>query len=61
VADVGDELQRCTSDVKHFTIKHHQDPTRQVIFVDTPGFNADGVWLDDKKILQEILDWLQTS
>jgi GTPase Era involved in 16S rRNA processing len=47
--------------VKPFIIGHYEDPSRRVIFVDTPGFNSDGIWLDDKKILQEILDWLRTS
>jgi hypothetical protein len=61
VATVGNQLGPCTSDVKHFTIEHHEDPTRRVVLVDTPGFNSDGIWLDDKKILQKILDWLQTS
>jgi hypothetical protein len=47
--------------VKDFTIEHHEDPTRRVVLVDTPGFNSDGNWLDDKETLQQILAWLKTS
>jgi len=64
VAEVGHELQPCTTDVEHFTIEHPKDPTRRVVFVDTPGFNSEGTWLEqlnDEKILERILDWLQTS
>jgi GTPase Era involved in 16S rRNA processing len=47
--------------VKPFILEHEEDPARRVVFVDTPGFNSDGAWLDDNKILKQILDWLQTS
>jgi GTPase Era involved in 16S rRNA processing len=61
VAVVGDGPQRCTSDVQPFIFKQNEDPARRVIFIDTPGFNSDTIGLDDKMILKQILDWLQTS
>lgn len=61
VATVGHDLQSCTSTVRPITIPYpsHDDPTRRVIFVDTPGFND--TWVDDTKTLREIVDWLEQS
>jgi len=61
VATVGHDLQSCTSTVRPIPIPYpsHDDPTRRVIFVDTPGFND--TWVDDTKTLREIVDWLEQS
>ena len=54
LAEVGDDLYPCTSTVKHFVIQHHD---REVILVDTPGFNHPAKY--DRDILREIVDWLK--
>ena len=56
MAEVGHDLNPCTSTVKHFTIQHHD---REVVLVDTPGFNhptkADG------DVLKGIVNWLKNE
>ena len=56
LAEVGHDLDPCTSTVKHFVLQRHD---RDVVFVDTPGFNhtskTDGV------ILEEIINGLKSE
>jgi predicted GTPase len=56
LAEVGHDLDPCTSTVKHFVLRHHK---YDVVLVDTPGFNhplkTDGV------ILEEIINWLKSK
>ena len=56
MAEVGYDLDPCTSTVKDFVLQHHKYKY-DVVFVDTPGFNhpskTDGV------VLKEIIDWLK--
>jgi hypothetical protein len=59
VAEVGHGLQSSTSAVEPFIVQHPDDKTRQVVFVDTPGFINS--WKDDADILRLIVDWLNIS
>ena len=56
LAEVGHNLDPCTSEIKPFVLQHHE---YDVVFVDTPGFNhpskTDGV------ILEEIINWLKSK
>ena len=56
MTEVGHDLDPCTSTVKHFTI---QDQEREVVLVDTPGFNHPTK--TDGDVLREIIDWLENK
>jgi len=59
VMTVGHDLQSCTDKMQHTIISHPSDPTRRIIFVDTPGF--DDTFVDDAEILKLIAVWLAHS
>ena len=56
MAEVGHDLDPCTSTVKRYVLQHQG---YDVVFVDTPGFNhpskTDGV------IFEEIIHWLKSG
>jgi hypothetical protein len=56
LAGVGHSLLSTTATVEPITIPYPREPSRQIIFVDTPGF--DNTYLDDSHILKRIADWL---
>lgn len=58
LAKVGNDLNPCTSTVKHFFVKHHE---REVVLVDTPGFNNPTVSGGDGDVLRGIVDWLKNE
>jgi hypothetical protein len=57
--DVGHDLQSCTSKIEHVIIPHPSDPSRRIVFVDTPGF--DDTYVADAEILKHIAVWLAKS
>ncbi|KAH7925383.1 hypothetical protein BV22DRAFT_437890 [Leucogyrophana mollusca] len=56
---VGHDLQSCTSSIQHVIVPYPPDPSRRIVFVDTPGF--DDTYLDDSEILRRIAVWLARS
>ncbi|KAH7925415.1 hypothetical protein BV22DRAFT_441018 [Leucogyrophana mollusca] len=56
---VGHGLESCTAAIQHVIVPYPDDPTRRVVFVDTPGF--DDTYLDDSEILRQIAVWLARS
>jgi hypothetical protein len=58
-AAVGHGLQSCTSMVAPITVPYPADPSRRVVFVDTPGF--DDTFVDDLAILERVATWLERS
>jgi len=59
VALVGDDLESCTSTIQPVIVPYPGDPSRRVIFVDTPGF--DDTYIDDTEILRRIAVWMANS
>jgi hypothetical protein len=59
LAGVGHSLLSATATVEPITIPYPREPSRQIIFVDTPGF--DDTYIDDSRILKLIADWLAKS
>ncbi|KAH7905582.1 hypothetical protein BJ138DRAFT_1138234 [Hygrophoropsis aurantiaca] len=59
VTEVGYDLESCTATMTHAVIPHPRDPTRRVVFVETPGF--DDIYEDDTEILRRIAVWLAHS
>jgi GTPase Era involved in 16S rRNA processing len=59
LAVVGHKLRSCTHEVQAFSIPHPVDSNRNVVFVDTPGFNDTNT--KDADILQAIAEWLETT
>jgi len=59
VASVDHGLQSCTPEIQRFIVPHPGDPSRRIIFVDTPGF--DDTYVDDAEILRRISIWLTRS
>ena len=59
LAQVGYDLDPCTSNVNHFMVKHHKNSMKSVVFVDTPGFNHPSK--PDRDILEEIVHWLKNG
>lgn len=55
---MGHDLLSCTREVTAIRCRH-PDNTRDVVFVDTPGF--DDTLIDDTKILQAIAVWLEQT
>jgi len=56
---VGHGLESCTADIQVIPIPHPNDPTRRIVFVDTPGF--DDTYVSDADILKCIAEWLENS
>jgi hypothetical protein len=56
---VGNALHSCTKNIQHVIVPHPGDPTRRIVFVDTPGF--DDTYIDDAEILKLIAVWLARS
>ncbi|KAG5638660.1 hypothetical protein H0H81_011212 [Sphagnurus paluster] len=56
---VGDELESCTQDVEAVTCPHPDGSGRNVIFVDTPGF--DDTQITDYVVLQRIANWMKET
>ncbi|KAH7908655.1 P-loop containing nucleoside triphosphate hydrolase protein [Hygrophoropsis aurantiaca] len=59
VTTVGHDLKSCTAEIVHAITPYPSDPTRRVVFVDTPGF--DDTYVDDSEILRRIAVWLARS
>jgi len=59
VTTVGHGLNPCTTTIQPVIVPYPGDPTRRIVFVDTPGFND--ISDDDVKILRRIVDWLKIS
>ncbi|KAH7925958.1 P-loop containing nucleoside triphosphate hydrolase protein [Leucogyrophana mollusca] len=58
-ARVGHDLESCTAMLQHIIIPCPGEPTRRIVFVDTPGF--DDTNIDDAEILRRIGVWLAQS
>jgi hypothetical protein len=56
---VGHDLNSCTAEIQAVTIPHPHDPSRRVVFVDTPGF--DDTYVTETEILKRIADWLRNA
>ncbi|KAH7914568.1 P-loop containing nucleoside triphosphate hydrolase protein, partial [Hygrophoropsis aurantiaca] len=56
---VGHDLESCTSNIQHVVVPYPPDPSRRLVFVDTPGF--DDTYVDDTEILRRIAVWLARS
>jgi len=59
VAQVTHGLTSCKSNVGTFTVRHPENPTLSVIFIEWPGF--DQQFLTDREILKRTIEWLKTS
>ncbi|KAH7904231.1 hypothetical protein BJ138DRAFT_963949, partial [Hygrophoropsis aurantiaca] len=59
VAIVGTSSLSCTANVQYFILPYPHDPSRHIVFVDTPGF--DDTYIDDMEILRCIAVWLADS
>ena len=59
MAEVGHELQSCTSTIRHHIVPGRVDHNRRLILVDTPGFGD--TYVDDTEILKQISVWLACS
>ena len=60
VAEVGHGLRSRTTEIQPVIMDPHpNDPSRRLIFVDTPGF--DDTFIDDTEILRRISVWLALS
>ncbi|KAH7925382.1 hypothetical protein BV22DRAFT_1089086 [Leucogyrophana mollusca] len=60
---VGHDLSSCTTKIQPVTCRHPADPSRRIVFVDTPGFdNTSGDdFAGDWNILRRIATWLARS
>jgi GTPase Era involved in 16S rRNA processing len=58
-AIVGHKLRSCTQEVQAFSVPHPIDSNRNVVFIDTPGF--DDTNTKDTDVLQAIAEWLETT
>jgi hypothetical protein len=47
VMDVGHDLQSCTSEIEHAIVPHPNDPSRRIVFIDTPGIDLESPAFDD--------------
>ncbi|KAH7925403.1 hypothetical protein BV22DRAFT_440452 [Leucogyrophana mollusca] len=56
---VGHDLKSCTAEIIHAIVPYPADPSRRVVFVDTPGF--DDTYTPDSEILRRIAVWLARS
>jgi len=59
LASVGNDLESCTSTIQPIIVPYPGDPSRRIIFVDTPGF--DDTYVDDAEILRRIGVWMAHS
>ena len=60
VVEVSHRLHSCTTKIEPVIMDPHpNDPSRRLIFVDTPGF--DDTYIDDTEILRLISVWLALS
>ena len=60
VVEVSHKLRSCTAEIEPVIMDPHpNDPSRRLIFVDTPGF--DDTYIDDAEILRRIAAWLALS
>ncbi|KAG2336074.1 P-loop containing nucleoside triphosphate hydrolase protein [Suillus weaverae] len=59
VTTVGHDLKSCTAQIQHAFCPCPGDPSRRVVFIDTPGF--DDTFIDDSEILRRIAVWLASS
>ncbi|KAH7920365.1 P-loop containing nucleoside triphosphate hydrolase protein [Leucogyrophana mollusca] len=56
---VGQDVKSCTESLQHVIVDYPKDPSRRVVFVDTPGF--DDTYESDFEILRRIAVWLAQS
>ncbi|KAH7925379.1 hypothetical protein BV22DRAFT_1011392 [Leucogyrophana mollusca] len=56
---VGHGLESCTVAMQHAIFPYPYNPSRRIVFVDTPGF--DDTYQDDAEILRRIAVWLARS
>ena len=60
VVKAGHRLQSCTAEIQPVIMDPHpNDPSRRLVFVDTPGF--DDTYVDDAEIHRRIAAWLALS
>lgn len=59
VAEVGHDLNSCTSNIRHYIFPDKTNRHRRIILVDTLGF--DDTYVDDTEILKHISLWLACS
>ncbi|KAH7906228.1 hypothetical protein BJ138DRAFT_1163129 [Hygrophoropsis aurantiaca] len=59
VTTVGHDLKSCTAEIVHAITPYPSDPTRRVVFVDTPGF--DDINADESEILRRIAAYIARS
>jgi hypothetical protein len=55
----GHHLASCTTEVRAVRVRDPFDESREVVFVDTPGF--DDTYKSDAEVLKMIADWLKKS
>jgi GTPase Era involved in 16S rRNA processing len=60
LATVGHDLNSCTQDVYSITCPHPDGSGRNVVFVDTPGFDDSGN-MSDYDVLKAIANWLKQT
>ena len=56
---IGHDLESCTQDVQAVSCSHPDGSGRNVVFVDTPGFNDSG--RTDYDVLKSIAKWLEKT
>ncbi|KAG6851167.1 hypothetical protein H0H93_015177 [Arthromyces matolae] len=56
---VGDDLASCTQEVQAINCRHPDGSGRNIIFVDTPGF--DDTEKSDFQILEQIASWMKAT
>ncbi|KAH7914573.1 P-loop containing nucleoside triphosphate hydrolase protein [Hygrophoropsis aurantiaca] len=63
VADVGHGLISCTTRIQPVICRHPEDPSRRIVFVDTPGFDntCEDSFAGDWSILRRVATWLARS
>ena len=56
---IGHDLDSCTQEVQAVRCSHPDNPNRNVVFLDTPGF--DDTDKTDAEVLMAIAHWLNTT
>ena len=56
---VGHGLESCTSDIRTFRLSLPERIARDIVFVDTPGF--DHTDKTETDVLEMVADWLKTT
>jgi predicted GTPase len=56
---IGHDLRSCTQGVQAVRCTHPENPDRQIVFLDTPGF--DDTSRTDTEVLIDISEWLKTT